>query len=168
VDVRGVHTDDAQLLLTVPAGRAHDVWTAGNASLRVMQSASNTDFQIEVKFESPLTQRWQLQGLLVEEGLGRYLRFNFQYDGSVRRLLCASLVNNAPTLYLNAEVPASVPQYMRVNRTGNRWTVSYSADGTTWTQAVAFNFTLTVTAVGVLFRQRGDRWRKRSGAHGSR
>ena len=36
----------------MPAGVGHDVWVSGNFAPRLTQPASNSDFEIETKFES--------------------------------------------------------------------------------------------------------------------
>ena len=56
-----------QVLLTPSASATHDVWTNGNYLPRVMQASEDTDFEIEVKFESALSEGIQTQGLLIEE-----------------------------------------------------------------------------------------------------
>ena len=66
-----------QASITVPAGTSHDVWTSGNNAPRIMQSVSNMDFEIEVKFESQLTSEYQMQGVIVQQDDSNYLRFDF-------------------------------------------------------------------------------------------
>ena len=56
-----------QLSLSVSSGVNHDVWSSGNDALRVMQTAANVDFEMEVKFDSMPSQQYQLQGILVEQ-----------------------------------------------------------------------------------------------------
>ena len=52
--------DGTRVLLSVPAGTRHDVWTGGNQSLRIMQPTADIDFEIEAKFES--TECWKCIG----------------------------------------------------------------------------------------------------------
>ena len=84
-----------------------------------MQPAADADFELEVKFDSPMTQKWQVQGLLVEESLSRYLRFNFQSDGQSTYVLAASLVNNGPPA--TTVIPAS-RQRSIISTAESRWT----------------------------------------------
>ena len=56
-----------QVRLAVPSGHAHDVWTAGDQAPRIMQAVADTDFAVEVKFDSVVSQQFQLQGLIVEQ-----------------------------------------------------------------------------------------------------
>jgi hypothetical protein len=52
-------TNGSQLLITAPAGPSHDPWTDGNKAPRIMQSADNPqNFEVEVKFESTVTQQY--------------------------------------------------------------------------------------------------------------
>ncbi len=58
-----------------------------------MQTASDTDFETEVKFESGVSEKYQLQGLLVEESAGTFLRFDFYSDGNSTRIFAASFTD---------------------------------------------------------------------------
>ena len=146
-----VSMSGTQALLSVPSGTSHDVWTSGNFAPRIMQPAGDTDFEIEVKFESGVGEPYQLQGLLVEASPGNFLRFDFYSDGSSTRLFAASFTNGSPSVKKNSSIlPSSVvPLYMRVTREGDQWTQSYSEDGITWTTHTSFSFGMAVASVGV-------------------
>jgi len=149
VETTGAGTADAQLLLLVPAGTNHDVWTAGNRALRVMQSAADTDFEIEVKFESEPTQKYQLQGLLIEQDAENFLRLDFYSDGKKLRVFAARFVGGVPTTLINQSIGTSPLLYLRLTRQGDGWTPQYSYDGTSWNALSSFTHALTVSAVGV-------------------
>jgi hypothetical protein len=51
----GAYSDDAWLEINVPADESHDIWQRGNYAPRIMQDAPNSNFEIEVKFNSGLT-----------------------------------------------------------------------------------------------------------------
>ena len=148
----GVQTISAnRLSLSVPAGTAHDVWVGGNFAPRIMQPANNTDFEVEVKFESPLSQQYQDQGIIVESDPNTYIRYDFYTDGSETHLFAATFVEGEPTVHRDIVVLGNdvAPTYMRVTRSGNNWTQSYSTNGVAWTSTTQFPFVLTVTKVGV-------------------
>ena len=42
-------TPDAAVRISVPAGSEHDIWTGGDKTVSIMQPATNTDFNLEVK-----------------------------------------------------------------------------------------------------------------------
>ena len=115
-----------------------------------MQASNDADFEIEVKFESRLLQRFQLQGIIVEQSGTDYLRFDFNSDGSVTKAFAASIAGGTPTTRISLTIGANgaSPQYMRVKREGNLWTQSYSLDGTVWTIAGTFTHLLAVDSVG--------------------
>ena len=73
IDPRGdstVSVAENRLRITVPAGTNHDMPNNGdNTAARVMQPIFNTDFELEVKFESPV-QAGQIQGIMVEQEAG--------------------------------------------------------------------------------------------------
>ncbi len=122
VELVGAGTPDAQLLLSVPAGTTHDAWS-NNTTLRVMQPAADEDFEIEVKFESQPTQRYQGQGVLVEQNASNYVRFDVYSDGSSLRAFAATFANGSPTVRVNSpirsgpdDLPASRAQRQSVDR----------------------------------------------------
>jgi PKD repeat protein len=145
----GAGTENAHLRLSVPAGANHDVWTGGNRAVRVMQPAANDDFGIEVKFESQPTQRFQMQGLLVEQDPQNFLRLDFHSDGSALRLFAARFVGGVPTTLRNQTIAAAPVLYLRLTRQGDTWMPQYSYDGSSWVDVSGFTHALAVTSVGV-------------------
>ncbi len=156
VSISGTGTADAHLLITVPGGTEHEVWVGGNRAPRIMQAANDTDFELEVKFESPLTQAFQNQGLIVEQDTGNYLRFDFFSDGTSVRIFAASFVEGLPIVRMNMPIALEVPQYMRVRREADQWTQRYSTDGETWVDSVSFSDDLAVSSVGVFAGNSGS------------
>jgi uncharacterized repeat protein (TIGR02543 family) len=161
VDPRGdgtVVVNGTQVLLSVPGGVSHDVWSDGNNALRLMQVANDTDFEVEVKFESGVSPAYQLQGILVEQDAGNFLRFDFHGDGVATRVLAVKFVGGTPTIVANAEVAAAntSPLYLRVKRTGNEWLQSYSLDGQTWVSVASFSQAIQVGQVGVFAGNAGN------------
>ncbi len=150
VSVVGAGTSNAHLLLSVPEGTAHDPWVV-NGSLRVMQPATNEDFEIEVKFESQPTEAFQSQGLLVEDDAGDYIRFDVYSDGSslALSLFSALFAGGEPITQLNQAIAVSPVQYLRLTRAGDVWTEHYSFDGQSWTMVASFTHSLQVSSVGV-------------------
>ncbi|MFN0159305.1 MAG: immunoglobulin domain-containing protein [Bacteroidota bacterium] len=146
----GSNTPDAWMNISVPAGTVHDPWTAGNNSPRLIQAANNTDFEVEAKFESAVSQRFQLQGIVAQESNNSFLRFEFHSDGTSTRMFIASLVNGVPTTRLNAVLGPNgiAPLFMRVRRVGNGWLMKYSLDGVSWTIAASFTHVMNLTGVG--------------------
>lgn len=138
-----------QLEIAVPAGTSHDAWN-GLTVPRLTQPINNTDFEIEIKYDSFVTQTYQMQGVIISEDTSNYLRFDyFSANGNVH-LFASREVNGTPTALVNITIPAtSAPLFTRIGRTGNTWTYAYSLDGTTWTTAASFQHTLTTTELGL-------------------
>ncbi len=139
----------SQVALNIVGGQPHDVWSSGNDSLRLMQDVVDQDFVAEVKFDSLPTQQYQLQGILVEQDNGNFLRFDYFSDGTNLRIFSASFVNGVPTTRVNSTVSLGAPMYLRVARGGNTWTLLYSGDGQNWTTAVSYGHSLQVNSIGV-------------------
>ncbi len=142
-------TNGSQLEISVPGGTSHDLWTSGNDSARVMQSVVDDDFEIEAKFDSTVSQAYQIQGILVETDPNNFIRFDYYSNGSQTYIFATSFENGSPTVRVNQVIANTSPLFLRVGRVGNQWTYSYSSDGTNFTNAVTFNHITTVTSVGV-------------------
>ena len=122
VALEGSGTADARVLLSVPAGTSHDVWTGGNNSVRIMQPSLDEDLEIEVKFESEPTQRYQIQGLLVEQDGQNFLRVDFYSDGSQLRVFAARFEGGVPSVLVNQAIAGGATLYLRLTRLGDEWT----------------------------------------------
>ncbi len=142
--------------ITVPAGSAHDVWTAGNLAPRLMQPASDADFEIEVKFASGISQGYQLQGVLIEENSNNFLRLDFHHDGANAWIFAAAFAGGSPTVINRSNVSNRIPLYMRVKREGDQWIQTYSYDKKNWLTNANFTHVLSVNAVGVFVGNAGS------------
>ena len=74
-----VGPNGTNLLLSLPAGTEHDVYNS-DPGLRVMQNVGNTDFDVVVKIDSPPTDPYQEQGLIIQQDANNWLRFDFFRD----------------------------------------------------------------------------------------
>ncbi len=143
---------------SVPGGTAHDAWTGGNNVPRIMQPTLNTDLQIIVKIDSPMTQQYQTSGILVQESPTTYLRFDIHSDGTNLKAFAASIQNNVATSQIGdvtVDTNGVVPVYIAVNRSGNVWQMATSKDGSTWSLATTFTYSLSVSAAGIFIANQG-------------
>ncbi|MCL4863839.1 MAG: DUF1349 domain-containing protein, partial [Caldilineaceae bacterium] len=122
-----------QLLLSVPGGAEHMLWTT-YGSPALLQKVGNGNFQLEVKFDSPVEQRFQVQGIVAQADEENWLRANVQSDGNVTTLFVGrKQAGDQPRTVAHIELPnQQPPYYLRMTRTGDRWTVSHSSDGANW------------------------------------
>jgi hypothetical protein len=143
-------TNGTQALISVPLGQSHNIWIDGNKAPRLMQTVTNPpEFQVVVKFESTVTQQYQMQGLLAEQGPLDFLRFEFHYGGGTTHVYAATFVNGFHTQRFNIVIPSlGAASYLRMTRAGNQWTLDYSLNGTDWTNAGIFDHTMTVNSLG--------------------
>ncbi len=144
-----------QLLLNVPGGTSHNIWQEGNRSVRLMQPTQNENFEIVAKFESVVTHRYQMQGILVEEDSNNFLRFEVHFDGTNNRLYVAQFDDGKPKAVINNVFVDATPPYLRVTRVGSQWSFSSSNDGQSWLAAGSFSFPLAVTKSGVFGANHG-------------
>jgi hypothetical protein len=149
----GSGTNNAFLEIAVPAGPEHQIFTSGINAPNMMQTMNNSDFEVEVKFESGLVApQYQQQGILVKESDSRFLRFEFYSRDPDRTYIYAQAfsITGAQTAFVNADIFAegAAPLYMRVKRVGNQWTLSYSEDGTNFTIGATFFNDMVPTQIG--------------------
>jgi hypothetical protein len=147
---------DAALAITVPAGTMHQPYPSTNTAARVMQTVSNGDFAIQVKFLSAASQAYQIQGILIEGSQGDGIRVDVSSNGASTTLYAFSTTDAfGSTDSLTARVAANLgansiaPLQIKVQRSGDTWTVSDSLPGTGWTARPSFTFAMTVTSMGM-------------------
>ena len=142
--VNGTH-----LLITVPEGATHNVWSDGNNAPRVMQAADNVDFEYVVKFDSAVTQTAQMQGIIVEQDAQNFARFDFEYNEGLK-IYAATFADGSARKRISLDISPAATSYLRVSRVGVRWFVAYSTNGADWTEAGTFNnYVLNVKKAGV-------------------
>ena len=133
--------------ISVPYGIEHNLWTHNADAPRLLQASDDIDFTIEVKFESTPTTQYQLQGIIVQETDDRLIRFGTFSSGSPN-LFC-TVLDGSSVVQTPAVPPLTIlPHYIRVERSGDLWTYSYSDDGSNWEIAVSFSQTCIVSEVG--------------------
>ncbi len=150
-------SDDSSFALTgthlevaVPGGSSHNLWPGQMYAPRLLQGASNTDFEIEAKFDSPVTTRYEIQGLVVQETDERLLRYEVHHDGTNVKIFAATIASgSSASVKTSTSVALTAPLYLRVNRNGDLWTLDYSDDGQSWVAATSFIYNLAVTEVGL-------------------
>ena len=49
------------------AGVQHDLWTGTDEVPRLIQAAPNTDFEVEVNWDSARSEGYHLQGIIVQQ-----------------------------------------------------------------------------------------------------
>lgn len=134
------------LELAVPEGK-HDVWNS-NDGARLLQTAPDGDFQVEAKFLSDPSERYQIQGIQVIGGDGDWIRFDTYSDGNSLRVFSAVIAGGTPETSLRGNIDPGQARHLRVTRSGDIWTLDVSANGTDWTTAGSFEHALAVSRVG--------------------
>jgi regulation of enolase protein 1 (concanavalin A-like superfamily) len=141
-------TGEGYLELSVPEGTTHDLWKTSKQSLRAMQVAQDSDFELEVKYHSQPTQGNQTQGILVEQDEDDWIRFDTYHDGSRLNIFAATTSGGSSTVQIKDSIDSEAGAYLRVSRQGDTWTFDHSVDGSNWLSAGSFNYALNVTSVG--------------------
>ena len=137
------------LEIGVPAGTSHDLWTGTNDAPRVLQDAPDSDFELVAKFDSVVDSKYQMQGLLAVDDFDDLVRADVHFDGSSTRVFAALMSNGSASAQISKKIPDGAPVWLRLARSGDTWTVSYSHDGSSWSTAGSFSHSLSVSQVGV-------------------
>jgi regulation of enolase protein 1 (concanavalin A-like superfamily) len=158
VDPRGDSTlelNGTQAIVSVPAGVSHDLWTNALYAPRLLQDVPDEDFEIEVKYESAVTSKFQIQGIVVQQDLENLIRFDLYNAGAGPRLFAAKFTNGSASAVKNQAVSVPGPIYLRLTRAGDGWTFRYSLNGESWTQIATTNHVLAVSQVGAFVGNHG-------------
>jgi len=133
--------------ISVAAGTAHEFWAGLHNAPHLVQAIPDTDFGVEVKFESVPSLQYQEQGIVVKEDSDTMLRIETFSDGASIHLFAAYIDGTVASIKLD-QVVSPRPPYLRLARTGDSWTYSYSNDGSSWTTATTFTQEMTANWVG--------------------
>ncbi|MFQ1701372.1 cadherin-like domain-containing protein [Loktanella agnita] len=155
VDAVMMATSASEAWLSLTANGVQDIWGSNNAS-RIMQDSLDSDLVLETRFLSDPTERYEMQGLLVEQDADTWLRFDIFSDGDEVYAFAASTVNGVSTERIRVEISGGTAPYLRVTRTDDQWTLLHSVDGQNWTTAGSFIQSIAVAEVGVFAGNAGD------------
>ncbi|MEX0368916.1 MAG: cadherin-like domain-containing protein, partial [Ruegeria sp.] len=142
----GSNASDSYLELVTPDGN-YDAWKVNN-SARAMQDIDDEDFQVEARFLTTPSQRFQLHGILIEEDADNWVRFDTYSDGNVLRVFSGVTINGNSYVRINKVIQAGDAEYIRVTRSGDTWTYEHSADGSNWITAGSHSHAITAASAG--------------------
>ena len=149
----GTGTQDAWLVMDIPNGTRMDFWTDVKNAPAAFQNVTNGDFEVVARFQSVSAATYQSEGIVIKQDANTLLRFDCNYNtGRTNNLLFHSAILNGwnVTTFSTTEMTGISGQvWIKVKRAGDTWTGSYSADGTTFTQAAQFTQVITADSVGV-------------------
>jgi hypothetical protein len=124
-----------------------------------MQPANNTDFEVDIKFDSQVNQAYQLQGFIAEQDSNNLVRFDFSSDGSNTKIVAIAFKGGftSPSIKIDAPIASTgvFPLYMRIKRETDVWTQSYSFEGVNWAVASVFYAPITLAKVGLFVGNTG-------------
>ncbi len=156
--ITGAFTGDAQVAISVPGGSTHQPYDDYLGAPYILQAAQDKDFTLDVKFSSTLPDSaYALQGVLVRQDDLNWMRFDF-YSNTSSEIIIYGSTNTKDDKFGNIAVgiPGDSPLYMRVQRTGDDWSLYYSTNGVDWILAGSKNHPLTVTGVGLFAGNAGS------------
>lgn len=141
-----------QFGLWLPAGVVHDLHTGSFTGPRLLQAAPDTDFAVEAKFDGSFSGTYTMQGIVAQQTSRDLIRVDVYRTGSARRVFAGTMVNGKMTGRIDRDitgtVAASGPVWLRLLRRAGTFTVLWSGDGATWTEAGSFDHAFELTAIG--------------------
>ncbi|MFC3144280.1 cadherin-like domain-containing protein, partial [Psychromarinibacter halotolerans] len=138
---------DAFLSLVTPDGN-FDVWGVNNGA-GVVQEIADEDFSVEARFLSIPSERFQMQGFIVEQDADNWLRFDTYSDGAQLFAYGAITIDGVSATAFEVPVPGGVAPFLRLSRDGDLWTLEYSQDAQTWTEAGSFTHAMEAATFGL-------------------
>jgi len=139
--------------ITVPAGTSHNIWTDGNKASRIMQPAPDTNFEVEVKFNSGVNDTFEMQGILVEQDIDDFLRFEFFGENNITYAYGAEFESGDVVWDKKVAIQPgnTAPIYLGIERQGNEYFYNYRTDSIGWSQVFTriLTRTLTVNSIGI-------------------
>lgn len=150
------YTDSARVAISVPGGAEHEIWNGVIGATHILQAAQNTDFELEVKFDSLPLANYAQQGLLVMQDQATWVRAEVYRNGQADLRIAVILGPAQPRHDINLPAGVQPPLWMRLARSGDLFQQRYSTDGLVWIDAgPAFTYALDVNGVGVYAGNRG-------------
>ena len=141
---------DGTIQISIPGGVPHDLWRGNeNQAPRLLQSVENKNFGVEARFLSVPEKRFQIQGIVAQEADDKFVRLDMHHDGVSVRVYAAYIDGNIARVRMNESIKGEIPDRLRVLRTGDFWTLQYSAGEDDWKVASAFSQPLEVNEIGV-------------------
>ena len=152
-----ISVSGGNLTMALPQSVAHTVTGGGNTMPRILQPAADADFDVQVKLAASFSQPVGGGGIIVDGSASDYLRFELYSDGSSIRAFGGAVTANTPATLFDVPIAANgtAPLYLRLKRERSTWTESYSLNGTTWTAAGRFDYTLDIHHIGLTSRNEG-------------
>ena len=141
-----------QVKIVVPPDQNYDIWRNGNNAARLTQEVGNlTNFSLIVKMQSPVSEGYQVQGVLIEASEDEFMRIDIYHDGEQVKYFAGVVNNGVGNIKKNVPITVSGPDvYLRIQRSGSEWRLYYRfSDTGQWAGIGKFNHTIEVERVGV-------------------
>jgi IPT/TIG domain/Beta xylosidase C-terminal Concanavalin A-like domain len=138
------------LLLVVPSTTNHNIYAA-NQGVGLFQNVSDTDFEVEAKFDTLVAQGFQEEGIVVQQDANNFIFFGAYSDGTNTSVYSIVTIGGSATDAYDQQiaVPTGARKfYMHVKREGTTWTQTWSTDGSTYTAGASLTQSLVVSAMG--------------------
>ena len=144
-----VSVDGTHALIDVPGGASHNAWEPASKAVHIFQPMANADFDVIAKYDSTVTQKYQVQGMLFVQDTNNFTRFEVHHNGTLVKVYAGVVIAGNGTPKINNVDESNTPPYLRVTRTGNNWLFRYSFNGTQWLDAGNFDQSLNLAKGGV-------------------
>jgi regulation of enolase protein 1 (concanavalin A-like superfamily) len=133
------------------SGQAHDYYVGNHTAPRLTQAVTDDQFRITVKFNNAVNAAFKMNGLIFFQDTNNVVRCDTYFNDLGQQKIFASTSSaDAFTNQVDSTITATNPIWIRVTRAGSTWTQEYSSDGVSFTQAVQFTKSLSMTSAGIV------------------
>ncbi len=144
----GGNAEDGYLELVTGSGN-FDLWNDTRNVATALQQMSDEDFTLEAQFLNIPSVKHQMQGFLIQQDQGNWMRFDLYSNGTSLYAFAAVTVDGVSQNVTKVKVPDRDADFIRVERVGDDFAFYYSADGTSWTLAGSVNHQINVAEAGL-------------------
>ena len=100
-----------------------------NLAPRVVQPVGNkANFAVTAKFDSVPTDTYQMQGLVLQETLNKFIRFGMYGNSGVQMYFCAMIDTNTANVFFHASTGFAADR-LRLERNGDQYTALVGRPG---------------------------------------
>ncbi len=146
----GAYSGDSQVGIPVADGRHIFFWNGTTNFMtapHIRQTATNDNFALTVKFDGDFAANRARKGIVAFGENDEWVKFESAGTGTSVDMVSGS---DQTSQFYSTDITYASPLYMRVVRSGNTWTQSYSSDGDNWTSGTPADYTITMNGIGLI------------------
>lgn len=146
----GQGSRDAWIRFNVAAGA--DMWTGNKTAPRIWKKPTNIasgDFTVIIKAENIPTTVYTAVGIILKSG-DTYIRNEINVGTNNLSIWCGWIRNDTSYQFSQPQISLNGVGYLKLQRSGNNFTISVSQDGSTYTNPTSYEWSGSLDSIGVM------------------